>query len=1070
MSSIMSIKFKVLSPLIFVSLLGCTGNSDTETLAFNSDIKNFSGVVNNASVKGIDVSAIPIGKHGQFRLNDDGEVEARTKSSDERGRYRFSVEGEEVGPYILTAAAPEYTAETESVEAAKASCQIVNGCTVNGEFIVFGEYYSLAPELQWSAAIDSVSDGQFIVVNPITEMARVFGFSIYVNGPTDTDVSDPNVPAANYYSNYAVVKGNSQTASLLGLGDILSIEPVNLSLLNSLDVDSSASIQESIRYGALLAAWQQLELEFNKDLSDGESPFQSEVISQYILNGGQLYKSAALDNQVLTLKQWYQTALSNLIALRDDHSPAITGAVLSNTNLVITRFESEIENLSEVENNGVLTTAFPVNNPLVEAEYGDAIQKSKAMVNYLSNLQSNFATADYRKSIKDSSDLVTAETRRLSPKLDGLLGNLLLIHQYYMSCTQGACDEQSIWNQEGNIFVADEQKLTIVQAQDTKLELSQGRVFDDLNPEGSDSTNVHDLYISGAIEFEGLRLELSDFISETTEGLKSSLRFSFSEPLSELPLPPLLLVGGKGVSENELLVPDYIELVMPNFKLYDSSQVGLENEMEVSGAFSAVMIANTDINDLLKEPEEKLGKRYNLSSVRATLKLIGKNQDEEGSDIELRDNAVIYLEAVASEAFISDTNFSAYFPDSVYPSFENFFKPREGFSIGEISPIPLVISRLGTMNLPALNAEGQYSDDGTTVVVQYVELDYEIGGIERYIVYPKAEGEDEYWGLICAAQPEDEEDLMEAGGGYTKPVVDSEGEPVLDDEGNQLQRALLTCPFRNLYAGEATTDDFVNKVYQLNKDLFNLREYNGQGTYRIVYPVTNDVLEPFIDGAQHYGKMEETVILGVDSMRLQFKPELVSQSGNSYLPESMLDISLVWRTHDLIDVNAFLAFDSGQVVNNPNGSGLPYLAVGSDSESYSIAYRTDANGNESGEYVMAWAGVNFVDGPIDGTKVMQRTDDDNLKEGAFAGIGSNVTYSPYTAQELEKLGSIDGVGVNEEKCGFFARGNTPTDGEDCEAIAYLTYRGLVTGSLREERDGAYIIRYIDGSWQILGAQ
>ena len=60
------------------------------------------------------------------------------------------------------------------------------------------------------------------------------------------------------------------------------------------------------------------------------------------------------------------------------------------------------------------------------------------------------------------------------------------------------------------------------------------------------------------------------------------------------------------------------------------------------------------------------------------------------------------------------------------------------------------------------------------------------------------------------------------------------------------------------------------------------------------------------------------------------------------------------------------------------------------------------------------------------------------------------------------------AGVVNKQCGFFGRGNEPVADQKCDAIAYFTFRGLVTGSLREERDGVYVIRYIDGSFQILG--
>jgi hypothetical protein len=360
------------------------------------------------------------------------------------------------------------------------------------------------------------------------------------------------------------------------------------------------------------------------------------------------------------------------------------------------------------------------------------------------------------------------------------------------------------------------------------------------------------------------------------------------------------------------------------------------------------------------------------------------------------------------------------------------------------------------MNFPVLDTDGNESET-EVVEVQYIELDYEHSGLERYVVYPKLDGDDEYWGRLCVAGSADEDDLVDPE--YTRVTQ--------DEDGLDVTEIILICTDPAKYEGEATPDDLVKQVYALNKDFFSLQEVNGQGVYRINYPEISDgELGGLVEGASYDGTMEVPIVLGVDSLRMQFQPELVNSANTEYFPESLVDISLIWRSHDLIDVNALLAFDPEQVINSE--SGLPYLAVGSNSESYSIAYRTDEEGNEYGEYALAWAGVTFFDGPIDGTQVMQATDDDDLKEGVFSELGSNVSYSSYTKRELEKLGSVDGSDVSEEKCGFFARGDTPIAGEDCEAIAYFTFRGLVTGSLREERDGVYVIRYIDGSWQVLG--
>lgn len=1082
----MNIKLKILGALITLILSGCSGNSEKSRVEPSSDLKRFSGVINNSSVVGADIVARPIGKHGQFALDTQGVEEAQVKEVDEFGRYHFNLDIEDRSPYVLTVFTPstdtaaDTGSETESNKVAKASCQLAAGCDVGGATPVgFGEYYSLKPGQQWSAAIEIVSAGQFVVINPITEMASVLGSTIYVNDALATTETIGDTPAKNYYSNYGIVKGNSQTAGVVGLGDILSREPANLALLHALNINASRAIEESVRYGALLAAWQSLELDYDRNLLEGDNTFQQEVIAQFLENQGQLYHKLSDNSQVLTLEKWFTAAYQNLEKVRDYHQ-RLGRALPAEVALVIERFKTEISNLVL----GQKTAAEPVINQYYLDDYSDAVKKSKAMVNYLSDLQNNFATEEYRASIKSSSDLLTAEMRRLSPSFDSVLEKILSIKEYYITCTYGACDAQSEWHSAdgsaGNTFIASENKLTIIKSAGsnlagTNLVITQEMVFDDLNPEGSAKTNTHDLFLSGVMVFDGVRLELSDFTSDEADGIKSSIRFSFQKALEKLPLAPKKIAGGKGASVDESLVSDYIEFVFPSFTLFDPSQKDTSSEVNISGSLTALMIANSDTGDFVEgKPEtEKLGKRYNLSSVKATIILRGDSKgeitDEDGKVITLRDNALFFIDASASESFVSGQDYTAYFPDTVYPTFESFFKPRNGYEVGQQSPYPLVVSRLGTMNLPKLDAEGQFVE-GENVEVNYIELDYEVGGLERYIVYPKVEGGDgKYLGIICEAASDDEAELAKTDG-FVVPVKDADGNPIFDSEGNPVQRSLMTCPYRDNYEGDATPENFIKQVYAQNKNLLTLREYNGQGAYRIDYLDADGKLKEFTHETSHYGKIEIPVVLGVDSMRLQFKPNLVNQAGTGYLPESVMDVSLVWRTHDQIDVNVLLAFDSEQVFNNPNGSGLPYLAVGADSESYSVAYRTDAAGNEYGEYVMAWAGIEFVDGPVAGSQVMQKTDDEDLKDGVLATIGSNVSYSPYSKRELEKLGSVDGSDVSEEKCGFFSRGIDPTAGEDCEAIAYLSFRGLVTGSIREERDGVYVIRYIDGSWQVLGAK
>ena len=59
------------------------------------------------------------------------------------------------------------------------------------------------------------------------------------------------------------------------------------------------------------------------------------------------------------------------------------------------------------------------------------------------------------------------------------------------------------------------------------------------------------------------------------------------------------------------------------------------------------------------------------------------------------------------------------------------------------------------------------------------------------------------------------------------------------------------------------------------------------------------------------------------------------------------------------------------------------------------------------------------------------------------------------------------LGNDAPSCGAYNRDENVSTG-DCEAVAYLTYRGTLMATIREEREGVYIVRFVDGTWTMLG--
>lgn len=98
------------------------------------------------------------------------------------------------------------------------------------------------------------------------------------------------------------------------------------------------------------------------------------------------------------------------------------------------------------------------------------------------------------------------------------------------------------------------------------------------------------------------------------------------------------------------------------------------------------------------------------------------------------------------------------------------------------------------------------------------------------------------------------------------------------------------------------------------------------------------------------------------------------------------------------------------------------------------------------------------------------TSDLNVEIGSLVVFRSGVTL--FGSEEALGLTAAYEAnytrGSAEASCGIYNRDELVSDG-DCDAVAYITYRGALLGSIREERPGVFVVRYVDGTWTILGS-
>ena len=179
---------------------------------------------------------------------------------------------------------------------------------------------------------------------------------------------------------------------------------------------------------------------------------------------------------------------------------------------------------------------------------------------------------------------------------------------------------------------------------------------------------------------------------------------------------------------------------------------------------------------------------------------------------------------------------------------------------------------------------------------------------------------------------------------------------------------------------------------------------------------------------------------GVDNFELRIGQEFVDDSGDNIKrrPSAILKVNANKKTDTNWEIAASMGYKYKYLVD--------VLPMGEkDTQSFYFAYSvkefTDADGSKT--FVEELGSLSVIRA---GTKLFQ------LEEGKTVNgtLASRVDYE------------IDKDVVNN--CGYSGH---QVKTKSCNAIAYLTVRGKLVGVLREEH-GAYVMRYSDGTWSLIG--
>lgn len=449
------------------------------------------------------------------------------------------------------------------------------------------------------------------------------------------------------------------------------------------------------------------------------------------------------------------------------------------------------------------------------------------------------------------------------------------------------------------------------------------------------------------------------------------------------------------------------ELRWSDFALYDVTTVGTATETEVTGSFR---LFYRGVRDPLNEATAL---HFNID----TVVLNGRISDVVGDDSEDDvDYSTVYVAGVAANA-------SDYYPESEFASFNGFFNPNASadFTAGDIIA-GLLTYQTGTETVGSSS-------------VQYLDVMLEAEGValddsRRYRFYP-------------TVAREDENDID--GDDDTDEIIYTHDLEICDLTESAGVWAVSSCyPKQRLYKSR-DMQQAINDLWEAGA--FSRVEVPGRGTYFVEWPVNAAdsqgclSLETLSTTATSFdGVLYDPVVLGLTNLR--FTSEVLLEDE----PATLLDVSVAAEDSERYTVVAALSHDYSGLTSDE-----VYLGTGSALDRVVVSYDGDSNFSATGSLSVFKDGVSLsLD---DGTS---ETIDSSLT--AFLNQEFDISPLPYEYIDSDSGGYELCVKANQAEW----TDNTDTD----SAVYHLNFRDVVYGRIANE-SGAWIIRYIDGTWETL---
>lgn len=999
---------RLLSVLIATTLIfGCSSHKNS--LSSNKNTLQVSGGYIGADVRNAVVYSVPIDVQGQPSWSDDGSSYGGNKGySSADGYYKTSINKTDVGKATLFIAAPNiYENKTN---ATSESCELIAGCAGTA----WSGYFTVADQFKMTAAVGNLQDNMRVNVNWITRLAADMAYTSYID-ENGNEGNNPNKAKDGIFTRYTIERGNIWLNKQFGLNDIISLRPIAPSKINNFkDLDANLREQGMI-YGALLAGGQKLAFASG---SNQQVALLDEIIKQQHDNKGQLLRNADAGFSLCGLYASAESVLADNLNKLKAQSGGLNKGIESSVNKALEHLRNtKASHCAQAA--GVLT------------QVQVSIDEIKIWVDTFKNA---------KKFVDDLNErIVNIECRNTDQDLnqDGQVAHFFDCNYLARSKTYFKDLKQIYENNHTGLDAA------MIDLRDAILDYTRclngappcgagyktdhyelGALTITLLPVNEDDTVVcKQLSSDGktcldpyyhAFDFKVLGEQTADSLvlkytePEKTENNKTTKEFSRVRVVytDSYKIPPVtaLATDLDQVPPSPAVEALGFDFYFPEVVITPPSGTNLELYKDLKLYFSAKLIGVKPEYEGSTKPYH-----YNLTESDIGMNVQGSvlgSIQESGKTVELKNQTGLTLNAKFSDA-------ANFYSKQLWPKKADYFTSESGVAKQDtISNLFHYELRKGARILLQISTDKNgVKTEEWNENADYLDLGITGQGTNRFEVYniKKAGEADQRIMRKCSVdRSENDLDKREKGKVCTQATVVKVDYDLIND----------------LLYSDTGLDGFALPAY---------------GVYKPVLDKNNKL--PWDGSANIDGKLIAQFNQGVDSLKLTITQELVDKNSDGSVARAPLAIMKVKgnkKTATSWEVATTLGLDYDYLVD--------ILPTGQRAQSIYLSYYVRESAGAAGKpnYVTELGALSLFRG---GVKMFT-----NTTQGESIGV-TLATRVDYDLDAASTLG-----------CGY----NASQGAKDCNEIGYLTFRGSLVAVVREERPGAYVVRYSDGTFSILG--